>query len=106
MLHRSVGLLASLCCAWLALASAGAQPADDPRSHANKGAVGVISGGVDGTYIRIAADLAAVLGGNEGVRILANLMNVKPDDVRSGMPVKLVWERLSEEFNYPAFEPA
>lgn len=42
----------------------------------------------------------------EGVRILANLLNVNGGDVRIGMPVKLVWERLSDKFNYPAFEPA
>lgn len=42
----------------------------------------------------------------EGVRILANLLNVKPEDARIGMPVKLCWERLSEEISYPAFEPA
>ena len=42
----------------------------------------------------------------EGVRILVNLFNVKPEDIRIGMPVKLMWERLSEKFNYPAFEPA
>jgi uncharacterized OB-fold protein len=50
--------------------------------------------------------LCALVELQEGVRILANLVNVMPDDVRSGMPVQLVWERLSEEFNYPAFEPA
>ena len=50
--------------------------------------------------------LCALVELSQGVRILANLMNVKPDDVHSGMPVKLVWERLSPEFNYPAFEPA
>lgn len=43
---------------------------------------------------------------DEGVRILANLYNVKPDDVKIGMPVKLMWERLSDKYNYPAFEPA
>jgi len=42
----------------------------------------------------------------EGVRILANLFNVKADDVKVGMPVKLMFERLSDKFNYPAFEPA
>lgn len=42
----------------------------------------------------------------EGVRILANLFNVDPGQVTIGMPVKLMWERLSEKFNYPAFEPA
>lgn len=34
------------------------------------GLVGVISGGVDGTYIRIAADLAAVLDSGEQLRVL------------------------------------
>ena len=42
----------------------------------------------------------------EGVRILANLLNVKAEDVKIGMPVKLYWEKLSEDINYPAFQPA
>lgn len=41
----------------------------------------------------------------EGVRIMCNLLNVKPEDAKIGMPVKLTWEKLSEEINYPAFEP-
>jgi len=43
---------------------------------------------------------------DEGVRILANLMNCKKEDIKIGMPVKVCWEKLSEEINYPAFEPA
>ena len=35
------------------------QPGDAPVARANAGTVGVISGGIDGTYVRIAADLAA-----------------------------------------------
>lgn len=42
----------------------------------------------------------------EGVRILVNLFNVTPGEVKIGMPVKLMFERLSDKFNYPAFEPA
>ena len=42
---------------------------------------------------------------DEGVRMLANLLNVKGEDVKIGMPVQLCWERLSDEINYPAFEP-
>ena len=42
----------------------------------------------------------------EGVRILANLFNVKAEDVKIDMPVKLFWEKLSDDINYPAFEPA
>jgi TRAP transporter TAXI family solute receptor len=40
---------------------------------ANAGTVGVIAGGVDGTYIRIAADLAAVLDDGENLRVIAML---------------------------------
>ena len=36
----------------------------------NSGTVGVISGGVDGTYIRIAADLASVLDDGDRLRVL------------------------------------
>ncbi len=42
-----------------------------PVARANAGTVGVISGGVDGTYIRIAADLSAVLDDGERLRVLA-----------------------------------
>ncbi len=42
----------------------------------------------------------------EGVRMLANLYNYDGVELRDGLPVKLIWETLSEEFEYPAFEPA
>jgi len=42
----------------------------------------------------------------ERVRIVVNLLNIAPDKVKIGMPVKLCWERLSETINNPAFEPA
>ena len=42
---------------------------------------------------------------DEGLRILANLVNVEPDAVTIGMRVKVCWERLSEAINYFAFEP-
>ena len=41
-----------------------------PTVRANAGVVGVISGGIDGTYVRIAADLAAVLDDGDRVRVL------------------------------------
>ncbi len=37
----------------------------------NKGTVGIISGGIDGTYIRIASDLASVLDSGNDLRVLA-----------------------------------
>jgi uncharacterized protein len=46
-------------------------PAHESRvSKVNAGTVGVVSGGVDGTYIRIAADLAAVLDDGDRLRVL------------------------------------
>src|ERR1043165_4090422 len=42
------------------------------KERSNRGIVGIVSGGVDGTYVRIAADLAAVLDGPE-LRILPTL---------------------------------
>ena len=50
--------------------------------------------------------LCALVELEEGVRILCNLMNVKAADVRIGMKVKVCWEKLTEDINYPAFEPA
>lgn len=50
--------------------------------------------------------LCALVELEEGVRILCNLVNVTAEEVQIGMPVKLAWERLSEQFNYPVFEPA
>lgn len=52
----------------LTVASAQTAPDFNP-SRANAGTLGVISGGADGTYIRIAADLANVLDGEE-LRVL------------------------------------
>ena len=42
-------------------------------SRANAGTVGVVSGGVDGTYIRIASDLSAVLDDGDQLRVIAML---------------------------------
>jgi TRAP-type uncharacterized transport system substrate-binding protein len=70
------------CARWLCVAvlaiSAGSLPSAAGRAQgqagalaqANAGTVGVISGGVDGTYIRIAADLAAVLDDGDRLRVL------------------------------------
>jgi len=49
---------------------AGRRSAAELTRDANAGTVGVISGGVDGTYIRIATDLAAVLDDGDYLRVL------------------------------------
>ena len=42
----------------------------------------------------------------EGVRMIGNIVNIKPENVKVGMPVKVCFEKLSEDINYFAFEPA
>lgn len=49
--------------------------------------------------------LCALVELEEGVRLLCNLVNVKAEDVSIGMKVHVCWEKLSDDFNYPAFEP-
>src|SRR3954451_17599867 len=53
-----------------AQATASAQSIEALRNAATAGTVGIVSGGVDGTYVRIAADLAAVLDDGDRLRVL------------------------------------
>jgi len=62
------GLLALMIC-W-SLRPASAQYDAELRGRVNQGTVSIISGGVTGTYIRIASDLAAVLDQGDKLRIL------------------------------------
>jgi TRAP transporter TAXI family solute receptor len=48
----------------------GAESPDAVRNSVNQGTVAIVSGGVNGTYIRIASDLAAVLDKPDQLRIL------------------------------------
>lgn len=65
----ALALLALLAIGPRAMAQRQAAP-DSPSTRANAGTVGIISGGVDGTYVRIAADLAAVLDDGQVLRVL------------------------------------
>ena len=40
----------------------------------------------------------------EGVRIMTNLINCPPDQVKIGMPVRLAWAQAGD-MNFPVFEP-
>ncbi len=42
---------------------------------------------------------------DEGVRMLANLIHCDPDQLKIGMPLRLVWDELDEGAPYPAFTP-
>jgi len=63
--------------------------------RANAGTVGVISGGPDGTYVRIAADLAAVLDDGDALRVLpilgkGSLQNLADILVLRGVDIGIV----------------
>jgi hypothetical protein len=42
----------------------------------------------------------------EGVRMTGEVLGVEPEDVRIGMPVKIVWDRIDDELTLPAWRPA
>jgi len=42
---------------------------------------------------------------DEGVRIIGNLVNFKAADAVIGARVRVVWEKISDEITYFAFEP-
>ena len=82
------GLLSGIVCASAQTASGLS------ASRANKGTLGVVSGGADGTYIRIAADLANVLD-TEDLRILpmigrGSLQNLKDIMFLRGVDIGIV----------------
>jgi len=84
----AAGLLSSILCA-----AAQTIPGFN-ASRANKGTLGVVSGGADGTYIRIAADLANVLD-SEDLRILpmigrGSLQNLKDIMFLRGVDIGIV----------------
>jgi TRAP transporter TAXI family solute receptor len=63
-------VLAGLAAVLAAPGRAGAQSGAKTPANANSGVIGIISGGLDGTYTRFAADIAAVLDGVDDLRIL------------------------------------
>lgn len=77
-------------------AGAGPAYAADPRGvGANSGTVGIVSGGVEGTYVRIAADLAAVLDDGDALRVLpmlgkGSVQNLKDIVLLKGIDVGIV----------------
>ena len=85
------------------------RPSESRVARANAGTVGVISGGVDGTYIRIASDLAAVLDDGDRLRVLpvigkgslqniADILYLKGIDVGIVQSDVLAYARLQHLF--------
>ena len=71
MFNRVYYLLIGAMCLAAPTLSVAADQAEEYRERINRGTVGIISGGVNGTYIRIATDLANVLDHRDDLRILA-----------------------------------
>jgi len=42
----------------------------------------------------------------EGVRLTANMVDCKPDDLYIGMPVEVVFDDVTEEITLPKFRPS
>jgi len=42
---------------------------------------------------------------DEGPRILCNLINCQAEELKAGLKVRVAWEELGDDINYPAFEP-
>lgn len=73
MIRKKWGAIAAFAFASISFSgvTAVAQQALEYRENINKGTVSIISGGISGTYIRIAGDLANVLDDGNDLRILA-----------------------------------
>ncbi len=41
----------------------------------------------------------------EGPRMVSNLVGIKPHEIRCGMPVEVVFEKLNDEVSIPKFRP-
>ena len=69
----SLALLCGLLAGTLDVRSSSAQGVNEQRDRVNAGTVGIISGGVTGTYVRIASDLSNALDDGYEHRVLALL---------------------------------
>jgi len=50
--------------------------------------------------------VVAVVELEEGVRLLSNIVQCEPEDLRCDMPVEVVFEKQNEEFTFPKFRPS
>lgn len=45
------------------------------------------------------------LDGTPGLRVVSNLIGIEPSEVRVGLPVEVVFEKMSDELTVPRFRP-
>ncbi len=48
----------------------------------------------------------AIIKTEEGIRMLSNVVGIKPDAVKIGMPVEVMFDDVTPEFTLPKFKPA
>ena len=48
----------------------------------------------------------AVVGLDEGPRLVSNIVGIPNGDIRVGMPLTISYEDVTEEFTLPKFKPA
>jgi hypothetical protein len=61
---------------------------------------------VEPVFIKDLPYVIAMVDLEEGIRMTTRIVNCNPDDVKIGMDVEVVFEKLSEEFSLPMFQPA
>ena len=44
--------------------------------------------------------------GLDGVKLVTNIVDIAPADVRIGMPLSIAWDRISDDMHVPRFRPA
>jgi len=49
--------------------------------------------------------VVAVIELEEGVKMMSNIVDCKPDNVRCDMDVEVIFEDITEEFTFPKFKP-
>ncbi len=49
--------------------------------------------------------IVAVIDLDEGVRLMSNIVDCKPEEVRCDMEVEVVFEKATEEVTFPKFRP-
>ena len=113
MAQRSLMIVAGLVVAIFCATTVTAQTSGELKAQANRYTIGVISGGIDGTYIRIAADLSAVLEepntlrilpvlGKGSVQNLSDLLYLRGIDI--GIVQSDVLAYVKREKTYPGIE--
>jgi hypothetical protein len=65
----------------------------------------VISRAPSGAFEADVPYVIAIIDLQEGLRMLSNVIGIPPDQVRVGMPVEVVFEKVTEDVTLPKFRP-